>query len=220
MQDRALDAFAAESSALVAALAGVPAEGFDLPSPCPPWTVGGLLGHVIVTVGRVPGMLAEPAPAVATVDAAGYYRRDERSSAAANAARIAAGDDRAARPGASLVTEFTTISGYVVELCRREPADRVVRTRHGDAMLLADFMLTRVVEVAVHGLDLAAALGRPAWTTPAAVTAVSGLLLGDTPVPLGWDRLTFLRKATGRAPMTAAERAAAGRQRIRWLALG
>ncbi|MDP9794428.1 uncharacterized protein (TIGR03083 family) [Catenuloplanes nepalensis] len=220
MHDRVLDAFAAESSALSAALSGVPAKAFDLPSPCPPWTVAGLLGHVIVTVGRTPGMIAGPVPAAATVDAAGYYRPDERFSPTANADRIAAGADRAALPGTSLVTEFRTISGYVVERCRREPAGRVVRTRHGDDMLLTDFMLTRVVEVAVHGLDLAAALGRDPWTTPAAVDAVSALLLGDAPVPLGWDRLTFVRKATGREPMTGEERAAISRNEIRWLALG
>ncbi|MDR7328039.1 MULTISPECIES: maleylpyruvate isomerase N-terminal domain-containing protein [Catenuloplanes] len=220
MQDRALDAFAAEASALAAALSGVPAAAFALPSPCPPWTVAGLFGHVIITVDRVPGMLDGPAPAVATVDAAGYYRADERFSPSANAARIAAGDDRAARPGPSLVTEFTTICGYVVRRCRAEPAGRVVCTRHGDAMLLTDFMLTRVVEVAVHGLDLAAALGRPAWTTPPAVAEVGALLLGDAPVPLGWDPLTFVRKATGRLPMTADERAAIDRREIRWLSLG
>ena len=32
-------------------------------------------------------------------------------------------------------------------------------------MTLADFVTTRVVEVAVHGIDLADAIGRPRWTT-------------------------------------------------------
>ncbi|MFI8504487.1 hypothetical protein ACIGFK_39190 [Streptomyces sp. NPDC085524] len=48
----------------------------------------------------------------------------------------------------------------ITDLTRKESERRVVRTRHGDAMLLADFMLTRVFEVAVHGSDLADALGR------------------------------------------------------------
>jgi hypothetical protein len=32
----------------------------------------------------------------------------------------------------------------------------VVLTRHGDRMLLTEFLRTRVLELAVHGLDLAA----------------------------------------------------------------
>ncbi|WP_033344127.1 maleylpyruvate isomerase family mycothiol-dependent enzyme [Catenuloplanes japonicus] len=216
-----LAAFEAESAALSDAMSTVDDAGWARPSPCPPWSVAGLFGHVIVTVDRVPGMLRADAPPAATVDATGYYRPGERFSAATNATRIAVGEDRAALPGPSLVTEFTTISGYVVRLCRQESAGRVVRTRHGDAMTLTDFMLTRVVEVAVHGIDLAAALDRPAWTTPEAASAVSGLLLGgDGPAPLGWDRLTFLRKATGRARMTEGERDAVARGGIRWLALG
>jgi uncharacterized protein (TIGR03083 family) len=220
VRDPVLAAFVAEASALAGALSEVTEEAWERPSPCPPWTVAGLFGHVIVTVDRVPGMIAAAPPPAATVDAAGYYRPDERFSPPTNATRIAAGDDRAALPGPALVTEFTTISGYVAQLCRREPAGRVVRTRHGDAMLLTDFLLTRVVEVAVHGIDLAVALGRPAWTTPEAADAVCGLLLGGGAVPLGWDRATFVRKATGRAAMTEAERAAMTRAGIRRLALG
>ena len=217
-----LDAFAAEASALTDAMSGVPAGGWELPSPCPPWTVAGLFGHVVVTVDRVPAMLAAPPPPAATVDAAGYYRPDTRFGPAANAGRIAAGADRAARTGPALVTDFTATWRSVLRLCHRAPAGRAVTTRHGDPMLLTDFLLTRVVEVAVHGIDLAAALGRPAWTTPAAASAVCGLLLGDAgaPVPLGWDRLTFIRKATGRAELTPPERDAICRQAIHWLTLG
>ncbi|MDR7276033.1 maleylpyruvate isomerase N-terminal domain-containing protein [Catenuloplanes atrovinosus] len=220
MQDRVLAAFAAEAAALTAAMSAVPAQSWNLPSPCPPWTVAGLFGHVIVTVGRVPAMIDGAAPSAATVDAAGYYRPDARFSPATNAARIAAGGDRAALPGPSLVTEFATTSGYVEELCRREPPGRLVRTRHGDAMLLTDFLLTRVVEVAVHGLDLAAALDRRPWLTTEAADALRTLLLGDAAVPLGWDHLTFIRKATGRAQITPGEREAAARHGVRWLALG
>jgi hypothetical protein len=61
----------------------------------------------------------------------------------------------------------------VDRLCRAEPEGHVVRTRHSDPMLLSEFLLTRVVEVAVHGLDLADALsasrspGRKPWTSAA-----------------------------------------------------
>ncbi|MFJ3877869.1 hypothetical protein ACIPW5_10460 [Streptomyces sp. NPDC090077] len=83
---------------------------------------------------------------------------------------------------------------------------------------------TRVVEVAVHGLDLAEGLGRPPWLTPQAADVLLELLLGpDGPAAigaLGWDRLSFLRKATGREPLDAAETARVERLGIRWLTLG
>jgi hypothetical protein len=59
----------------------------------------------------------------------------------------------------------------VDRLCRAEPEGRVVRTRHSDPMLLSEFLLTRVVEVAVHGLDLADALGREPVTREEALDA-------------------------------------------------
>jgi hypothetical protein len=94
-----------------------------------------------------------------------------------------------------------------------EPAGRVVRTRHGDAMLLTDFMVTRVVELAVHGLDLADALGRPPWTHDSAVEVVIRLFVPSTFDASGWDRMTLLRVATGRG-------GSEDRAGIRRLALG
>ncbi|MEW2144044.1 maleylpyruvate isomerase N-terminal domain-containing protein, partial [Micromonospora vinacea] len=102
------------------------------------------------------------------------------------------------------------------------PPDRVVRTRHGDAMRLGEFLRTRVVEVGVHGLDLAAALGRSPWLTPSAAVVVAELLTGGRPAPagLGWDRLTLICKTTGRAAVTAPERAMIDAAGFRWLAFG
>lgn len=91
-------------------------------------------------------------------------------------------------------------------------------------MLLTDFLVTRVVEVAVHGLDLAAAVGRSPWLSESAGRVLSQLLLGprglDEVDVLGWDQVTFLRKATGREPLTGAEAAEVERAGIRRLSLG
>ncbi|MEU6632122.1 hypothetical protein ABZ905_28170 [Streptomyces parvus] len=96
-----------------------------------------------------------------------------------------------------------------------------MRTRHGDAMLLSEFVLTCVVKVAVHGLDLADALGRETWLTPAAGDAVAELLLGaehaQAADKLGWSRSRFLRKATGRELLNEAEAAQVERLGIRCL---
>ncbi|MFI6071548.1 maleylpyruvate isomerase N-terminal domain-containing protein [Actinoplanes sp. NPDC051343] len=186
-----LDVLVAESEALVAAL---PAGRWSRPTRCAPWDVRELLAHVRVAVGRVTTMLAAPAPSEATVPAVDYYRPDARFSPATNADRVATA--RSAVVDDELAAFAATVS-EVAAACRAQPPGRVVRTRHGDPMLLDDFLTTRVVEVAVHGFDLADAAGVPSWLTPAAAEVLQDLLLG--PGGRAPDPLHFLRAATGRA---------------------
>ncbi|KDN88094.1 hypothetical protein KCH_01710 [Kitasatospora cheerisanensis KCTC 2395] len=132
---------------------------------------------------------------------------------------------RPGRRGADPAGEFARTWRDTAARFEAEGEGRVVRTRHGDPMLLTEFMVTRVVELAVHGLDLADALGRPAWLTEEASDVLEALLLKGADGPsvrsaLGWDRATFLRKATGRAELDAAEQAEVERAGITWLTLG
>ncbi|MGW0703043.1 maleylpyruvate isomerase N-terminal domain-containing protein [Streptomyces sp. NPDC002867] len=204
-------------------MSGVSQAEWSLPTRCAPWTVRELLAHVIAWL---PGMLAAPAPIHAEVSAVEYYRPDERFAPETNAARIALAQDHAAEKltGAALAQAFDATWQEVDRLCRVVPDGRVVRTRHGDPMLLSEFLLTRVVEVAVHGLDLADALRREPWTTPQAADVVQDLLLGQDSAAavekLGWSQLRFLRKATGRDPITREEAAEVDRLGTRWLTLG
>ncbi|MGX4735205.1 maleylpyruvate isomerase N-terminal domain-containing protein [Kitasatospora griseola] len=217
-------AFRAEAGALGAALAGLGAGEWARPTRCEPWTVVELLAHVRVAVGRVEAMLAEPEPERAEVTAVGYYRPDERFDAATNRARITLARDTAGGDS-DPVAAFERTWQAVAARFEGETEARVVRTRHGDPMLLTEFMITRVVESAVHGLDLADALDHPAWLTDEASEVLEELLLTDVDgasvrAALGWDRATLLRKATGRAELDAAERAEVARAGITWLTLG
>ena len=74
----------------------------------------------------------------------------------------------------------------------------------------------------MHGLDLADALDRRPWLTPTAAAVVADLLTGGRPVPagLGWDPLTLIRKATGRAGLTDRERTLVDAAGFRWLSFG
>jgi uncharacterized protein (TIGR03083 family) len=224
--DRVLEAFRLESRALTDAVSGLSEAEWELPTRCTPWTVRDLFGHVCVVIDWLPGMLDAPAPAEAEISAAEYYRPDDRFSSRTNDARIALARDRAAQSagGASFAEGFAETWQRVDRLCRVQPASRTVRTRHGDAMLLSEFLLTRVVEVAVHGLDLADALGREPWLTSSAGEAVTELLLGAEQTAaartLGWSQAHFLRKATGREPLNETEAALIEQFSIRWLALG
>ncbi|MFI6401454.1 maleylpyruvate isomerase family mycothiol-dependent enzyme [Streptomyces sp. NPDC050548] len=225
-QERVVEAFRLEATQLAQAMTGVSAAEWRLPTRCAPWKVGDLLAHVRVVIAWLPGMLAAPAPTRAEVSATEYYRPDDRFTPDTNAARIALAQDHAAGQlsGAALVDDFNATWQQVDRLCRAEPEGRVVRTRHGDPMLLSEFLLTRVVEVAVHGLDLADALGREPWLTPEAADLVQGLLLGPDGTAalehLGWGQLRFLRKATGREPITKDEALDVNRLGIQWLTLG
>ncbi|MFE1439383.1 maleylpyruvate isomerase N-terminal domain-containing protein [Streptomyces sp. NPDC058739] len=120
-------------------MAGVSAAEWHLPTRCAPWTVNELLAHVRVVIAWLPGMLAAPAPSRAEVSAVEYYRPDERFAPDTNAARIALARDLAAEQlgGAALAEDFDATWQQVERLCRAEPEGRVVRTRHGDPMLLS-----------------------------------------------------------------------------------
>jgi hypothetical protein len=73
--------------------------------------------------------------------------------------------------------------------------------------------VTRVVELAVHGLDVAASLGRSPWLTSQAAAILEGLLLpgrsqcevGRLRDRLGVDRAALIALLTGRAPLSAAD---------------
>ena len=225
-QDRVLDAFRGEAEQLSRAVTGLSEQDWERPTACTPWRVRDLLGHVRVVIAWLPEMLAAEPPARAEVSATAYYRPDDRFAPDTNATRIRLAQEHAKAQvsGDALVEDFTATWQRVDQLCRAEPPDRVVRTRHGDPMLLTEFLRTRVVEVAVHGLDLAAALDRPPWLTGPAGEVVEDLLVGTAGTVavrhLGWDRLTFLRKATGREPITTAENEQIDRIGIHWLTLG
>ncbi|MEV4490519.1 maleylpyruvate isomerase N-terminal domain-containing protein [Micromonospora coxensis] len=221
--ENAHGAFRDECARLDAILRTLDEVDLDRPTRCPPWAVRDLVAHVSTGAGRLADMLAAPPPPRAEVDAAGYFGAakfvPEVDAARVDSARRVA-RDRA--DVATVAAAFTAAWRGTDAALAAAPPGRLVRTRHGDAMTLTDFLVTRVVEVGVHGLDLAEALHRDAWLTPAAARVVADLLAAGRPVParLDWDPLTLIRKATGRTPLTAGERDMVEAAGFRWLAFG
>ena len=142
---------------------------------------------------------------------------DDRIATAQRAAR-------AAGPAPALARDLDRAWRDAWALMRGAPQGRVVRTRHGDRMLLTEFVRTRVLELAVHGLDLAAGLDRPPWLTDAAAAVVEELVLPAGSARLleeaGWDRPTLVAMATGRLPFRPSDAALMERHGLRRLALG
>lgn len=223
--DRALIAFRAEADALIGALGELAPPAWERVTRCAPWRVRDVVGHVITVLARVPDMIAAPEPRRPDTTATGYYRPDHRFSDTANASRVETARGRAAGlDNAALVQDLAETATTVVTSCRHERAGRIVQTRHGDAMLLTDFLTTRVVELAVHGLDVADALEQQPWLTAPAAHHLQRLLFGADWQPavktLGWDPVTLLRKTSGRAPVTPDEAADLAGLGLRALALG
>ena len=228
MPDMIQEAFGAEAGQLSRVLAGLDDAAFARPTACAPWTVAELVYHVRMTMGRLPGMLVAPEPAGPDlVSAAGYYRADRRFSTAVNAGRIqSAQRGAAALDGAAARARDFEAARRRAELALRDaPPGRVVATRHGDRMLLTEFLRTRVLELAVHGLDLAAALDREPWVTAQAAQASEDLLLpaaaaGRLRTETGWDRVGLIARLTGRHPVAPAEAGLIQSAHIGRLALG
>jgi uncharacterized protein (TIGR03083 family) len=213
MADLIHEAFGAEARQLSGVLAGLDEAAFARPTACDPWTVAELVYHVRMAVGRLPGMVASPEPAGPDlVSAAGYYLADQRFSTATNADRIQSAQRGAAALGgaAARARDFGAARQQAESALRDAPPGRVVRTRHGDRMLLTEFLRTRVLELAVHGLDLAAALDHAPWMTIQAAHATEDLLLPSVAASrlraeTGWDRVGLIARLTGRHPVSPAE---------------
>jgi uncharacterized protein (TIGR03083 family) len=229
-----IEAFRAEAAALADVISGLSDAELGLASPCPPWTIAGLLCHIVIATGRI-GPAVDAAGAAGRtagdlVGAAGYYTPDARFSAAVNADRIDIAAALAARlrTAAAIRAELTAAARRSLELLEAAPPEQEVRTRHGDRMLLSQFAVTRVVELAVHGLDVAAGLGRSPWLTPRAAAVLEGLLLPARSQRdirglrdrLGVDRAGLIALLTGRAPLSAADEVTLTEHAVTRLALG
>ena len=227
VQNASTRALNCEAAALHQVVSGLYQSELHRPSPCPPWTAGDLLCHILIATGRVRQALAEPADDTAPlISTAAYYRPDHRFSGVTNTDRIETAQALASqlRDPQAIAAELERRCQDTLRLITEAPDGRTITTRHGDRMLLTDFTTTRVVELAVHGLDLAAALGRAAWLTEPAGEVLEDLLVpGGGPKlrhHLRCDRAGLVARLTGRAPLSAAESAALADAGVVRLALG
>jgi len=225
--NRVAAAFDAEAAALREVTDGLTAADLARPSPCPPWTVGELLCHVLIATGRVRQALDEPSDDQAQViRTADYYRPDHRFSAVANSDRVDAATTLANQLGsaAAITDKLARLTVETSEMLHATPADRTVQTRHGDRMLLPDFGRTRVVELGVHGLDLASGLGRQPWLTRQAGDLIEELVLpaadgAEVAAELGCDQAGLIARLTGRIDLSAVDAAVLRRYDVTKLAL-
>jgi uncharacterized protein (TIGR03083 family) len=205
-----VDTLSAECSALSAIALALSEDDYKRPTRCPPWDVKALLAHVWRGVGRIAVYTEAPAPDRSDSDAVAYFLRG--FDPVADAPEVA---DRALEAaatfatGADLARDFADRWRRVADAARSMPSDRLVRT-FGPCLRLDEYVCTRVLEVAVHGLDLADALAREPWLTADAAALVRSMLVAmlgaEPPDALGWSDAAFFEAATGRRRAADEER--------------
>lgn len=183
----------------------LPDPASPAPSTLPGWSVGVLVAHL----GRVmdsisalrpagpdddgdPLSLSEYLATYATADK-GYFDRLAHELAASIADDPLAHLDRMADRAFADVAELTAVPD----------ADRaVVMARRGPIMLM-DFLVSRLIELVVHGYDLAPTLPLPTPVDPTARTLVADALIEvarrrtGTAIEVG-DQAAWIAAATGR----------------------
>lgn len=131
------------------------------------WSVLSLIGHTSRSLTTVADYLAQPEPDVVEIGSvAGYYARIQglASSPEVTARGVAAGVDL----GDDVLRSATERRDRAVAAITGV-ADRPVATPWG-GILLSDYLPTRTFELAVHGLDIARAIGSTS-TLPRVVLA-------------------------------------------------
>lgn len=208
--DPVLEAFHAEGRSLLDIVRQLTAADLERPTNCPPWSLAELIVHVAGSV-RVGEFRTSP-PDARPGEAADYYRRPERDTAEYRDNNVRLAQRHAAQvPGRAADTLADSLRDATTALSGDE-LDRVVEVGRVGPMRLGDWLATRVIALAAHGLDVAITLGRPAWTTEAAHAAMAPVfrsLLGR-PWPAGFDAARVLTVATGRTTLTDEERALLG----------
>ena len=195
------DLVVAEAVAIEAALSGIDAAGFDGPTNCPPWTVKELVVHIWQTL-VLPRAFRPPTGSPAR--AADWYRRAERETdayRAANADRAREAATRFASGQDAIVAMVDAARGIRDRLVEVEAATVIGHPAVG-AIAFGDFVVTRVISVAVHGIDVALSLRIEPFTTSEALDTTAGVveeLLGRSAADLGCSHEELVLWATGRA---------------------
>jgi hypothetical protein len=150
------------------------ATAWQQASALPRWRVSGLAGHLSQQVRSVRDVLAGPVPDAAPIGLFEHYARAPWVHADLDGnvnAGIRRTGDRLAADGPTAVADAVAA---VAELLRTEltaqPPERIVHLPWvGWSLTLDDFLTTRMMEIAVHGDDLAVSAGLDTPTLPGAV---------------------------------------------------
>ena len=149
------------------------AAAWDRPSALAEWNVGGLVAHLAsqpVTAVN----LVRADPGSDPIPLAEHYARAAWVTAAldddVNVAIREGGDDKAVAGPAALLDSVQQARAALPALLDAEPADRAVLVPwQGWSLTLEEFLVSRMMEIVVHGEDVAASVGFETPPLPDAV---------------------------------------------------
>ena len=144
-------------------------ERFDGPSALAEFSVRGLAGHLLRAVTSVEGYLERPEPDAAgavngpgAISAAEYYATGIGDESDINSEVQRAVRQRGVEAAAGPPHELPAVWAASAEQLRTrlagERPDRLMQVYGGLVLTLDDYLVTRLVELVVHGDDLAASL--------------------------------------------------------------
>ena len=180
-------------------------EAWQRPSALAQWSVGGLTAHFAGQLSVVARLLAAP-PDTGPITLAEHYARARWVGAGVddevNADIRAGGDEQAALGRDAVLARAIADREAALEQLAAQPEDRVVLIPwQGWSLSLADFVTTRLMEVVVHGEDVAASVGFVLPRLPDEVlTPVLGLLTGLAVTRHGQGAVVSALSRTERAP--------------------
>jgi uncharacterized protein (TIGR03083 family) len=220
--DAIVASFDAEHGALVAALDKLTDTDYHLVTNCPPWDLRELVVHICFSACTWPQQFPAPSSDAVEISAADYYRRAERDESDYRtgnvdrtqrvAARFATGRDALAALAAAWSSTRERLDEVAPDTRIAGPngvsvAGRIATTT---AIRLDSYMITRLIALAAHAVDVALTLRRDPWTTATAAERVAETLtelLGSAPpASLGWSAKDLLLVGTGRRPLAPTER--------------
>jgi hypothetical protein len=142
------------------------AARWDEPSALAEFSVRGLAGHLVRAAGSTEAYLDRDEPSDADViDAPAYYRAavgDDASvdlGAGLHVAIRQRGEDAAAAGPAALHADMVGLLDRLTLRLAAEPPTRRMRVYQDLVLLLDDYLVTRLIELAVHLDDLAVSVG-------------------------------------------------------------
>ena len=188
-------------------------EDFAKPTRLPAWNVKQLLAHMYRAVDRLNTGLDSFPPAEVDHDSISYWRSYDPKADADELAERAKETAAEYETGHELAEAWDEMWHRAIQRATLEDGRRTFPT-WGPILRLDEFLKTRTLEITVHGMDMADALGHRPWCTPEGLevtTAIlSGLLGTSPPRDLGWDDVTFIEKGTGRRPLEPRDRDSLG----------
>jgi uncharacterized protein (TIGR03083 family) len=207
-----IEALDAECLALSRVLQSLTPEELARPTNCPPWTLHELVVHIVDSI-TVPDLAVprsvDGVPPGTTAD---YYRRPERHTDQYRRSNVERTRTQAATiPPETTAALFRDAWHQTSRAFAESDLDQRTEAA-GLALTLGDYVLTRLMSVVAHGLDVALTLDRPPWTTHTALKALRPVLvdlLGKVP-PITWTDQDLLELGTGRRSLTETERDAVG----------